>query len=150
MKDITLYVLCGLPASGKTTIAKQFENELGVKRRSYDDMPNANKDKESKEIAWKQWTNEILTDLQNGNDVICDSLSLTRQSRIDLLFKFSNVSCNKILIVLQTPIEECKKRNKLRDKEECVSDMDMHFFPMIFEQPNTDEGCDEIYYICHK
>ena len=149
MKDVTLYVLCGLPASGKTTIAKQFEKELGVKRHSYDDIPNANKDKESKEIAWKQLANKILLDLKNGNDVICDYLNLTKQSRIDLLSEL-NVSCNKVLIILQTPIEECKRRNKLRDEKECVSDMDMHFFPMIFEQPNTDEGWDEIYYICHK
>lgn len=144
MKDVTLYMLCGLPASGKTTIAKQFEKELGVKRHSYDDVLS----KFNYTNTWGKWIDNIKNDLKNGYDVICDNTNLFSWYRKSILTRLSNINCRKILIIVNTPIKQCVKNNQNRNFKtttEVIYDCSKNF-----EEPCISEGWDEIYYICHK
>lgn len=143
-----LYVLCGIQGSGKTTLAKIIGSEYGAIRHSYDEIPNSRKNPDKDGKIWDSWIDGMKTDLKNGEDVVCDSTNLTKSSRIRLLREFIHIPCRKILIVVNTPVEECLSRNAKR--EEKVPAMEILFASRIFEKPAKTEKWDEIYFYNYK
>ena len=139
--NLILYLLCGVPASGKTTLSKQLTEENDTICHSYDDMPNARvRDYKLSQQVYKQWIENIKTDLLNGRSVVVDNTSLTVDFRKKFLSEFYNIPCKKILIVMDTPIDTCIQRNSQRQGVEKVP---KHAIPMasyIFEEPSYCEG----------
>lgn len=141
------YVLCGIPGSGKTTLAKQLSERNGAVLHSVDDIPNAWGDPDIDGKFRNQWIDNIKTDLQNGNGVVCDSTALTSFDRKWLLNELSDFDCKKILMVKAVPIEECLRRNANRDRK--VPEEQIRLSAYLLEAPTEDEGWDEIY-VCRE
>lgn len=139
-----LIVMCGIPASGKTTLSSLFASEYNNKLHHFDDYANAFHPEKSKDALHQMWS-DIYQELQNGDDVICDNVHITKEMRADILNAVSNVSCKKICVVLTTPIEECIKRNANRKAR--LPDFVLYDMHNKFEPPSLDEGWDEIIYI---
>lgn len=144
---MTVYVLCGIPGSGKTTLAKQLAEHHGAIVHSIDDIPGSFGACDIDGSFRRQWMENIKTDLQNGNSVVCDSTALTSMSRKWLLKEFSEFDCKKILVVKVVPVEECLKRNKGRFRE--VPEEHIRLTAKLLEAPTPDEGWDEIY-VCNE
>lgn len=137
-----IFVLCGIPASGKTTLAKQLAQQHHATVHSFDDIPDSwgRPDMEGK--FRRQWIENIKTDLNNGNSVVCDCIALTSMSRKWILEELSAFDCEKILMVKAVPVEVCLQRNKNRDRK--VPDDHIRLTARMLEPPTEDEGWDRI------
>lgn len=143
--NLTLYLLCGVPASGKTTYAKQLSEKYGAVRYSYDDMPNAHiRDYKIGQEVHKQWLQNIKNDLLNGRSVVADNTSLNIEFRMKFLSEFSNIPCKKVLIIMDTPIDVCISRNSQRQDVERVPDGAIKMASHFYEKPSPFEQWDEI------
>lgn len=138
------YALCGIPASGKSTLSRQLSQECSTKLHCYDDLSNAHNSK-LKDVVHSQMWVSIVNDLCNGYDVVCDDLHTTKEWRENILSALADVECRKILVVMTTPLDECLKRNANRIAR--LPDFVIHDIYNKFEPPSLDEGWDEIIYI---
>lgn len=140
---MTAYVLCGIPGSGKTTLSYQLAEQNNAVVHSIDDIPNAwgNHDIDGK--IHNQWVENIKADLQMGNSVVCDGVSLNSNTRKWILRKLSEFDCEKVLIVKAVPVEVCIQRNKGRFRE--VPENLIRTAAKMLEPPTKEEGWDKIY-----
>jgi tRNA uridine 5-carbamoylmethylation protein Kti12 len=136
----TLYLICGIPGSGKTTLAHQLARQHNAKIHSYDNIPNARQNSDRDGIIKKQWIEAMNADLRNGHSVVCDSTNLTSDSRKWVTQRL--VSCKKVLIVKVVPMEVCLQRNKGREYE--VPEHRIELARQALEPPTPDEGWDQI------
>lgn len=139
----TCYVLCGIPGSGKTTLAHQLAEQHNAIVHSYDDIPNAWGNLDVDGSFYRQWMDNIKTDLQNGNSVVCDSTALTSENRKQMLNEVSEFNCKKILFVKVAPVDVCVQRNKGRFRE--VPEYQIELSARLLEPPTKEEGWDAIY-----
>lgn len=139
---MTAYVLCGIPASGKTTLAKQLAEQHDATIHSIDDIPNAWDSHDIDGAFRRQWMENIKKDLQDGNSVVCDSTALNSVSRKWILENLSDFDCENILCVKAVPVEVCQQRNKNRDLK--VSNEHILLCASVLEAPTKDEGWDKI------
>lgn len=131
---MTIYVLCGLPASGKTTLSHKLAEEHNAELYCYDHIkPNRTK-------MFEQIKEALKT-----HDVVVDDLFLVKAWRKELLNYLRDVDCEKKLIVLETPIETCIERNK--EREHRLGDEFIYHLQRRYQQPTLDEGWNDIQYI---
>lgn len=139
----TIYLISGIPGSGKTTLAYQLADQHNATVHSYDAMPGANT-KASMDGSVKQaWLKAIREDLHGGNSVICDGLNLTVAERKEFLSTFADIPCKKVLYVKIVPLETCLQRN--REREARLPDFVVEQSAERMEAPTKDEGWDAIY-----
>lgn len=86
----------------------------------------------------------IHLDLLHGIDVIVDDLHLEKKDRLKLLSNMDDIPCNKILIILNTPIDICILRN--HNRETRILDSFIYAAEKKFETPALNEGWDSIIY----
>ena len=137
-----LFVLCGIPASGKTTLGKQLAAQHNAVLHSIDEIPGSWGKPDIDGRIRRQWIEGIVEDLRKGNSVICDSLALNSFSRRWMLHVFSSFDCKKIIVVKTTSAEECIRRNAARGSK--VPEEHIKRCAMAMEPPTPGEGWDEI------
>lgn len=135
-------VLCGIPASGKTTLAKELKEKYNAKLHSYDDVKGANTDISSMADVYDRWIKEIKMDIYNGFDVVCDGTNLTEESRKKLLHYLEEFQCEKVLYVLYTPLDVCLKRNAKRANK--LPEFIITQSRKMYEAPCRKEGWNKI------
>lgn len=136
-----LYVLCGIPASGKTTLSENMASTLSAKIHRYDDMPNANRRGQHGKV-YRDFCEGIKNDLLKGETVIADGTHITKRSREILLSYVKDVECKKVVLVMNTPLDVCIERNRARKNRR--SDLCIVVNHKIYEEPSLEEGWDEI------
>lgn len=139
---MTIYVLCGIPASGKSTLSQSLSEQLNLKLYCYDEYKKETKPTDN-EKAHQRIFNEIKKDLLSGQDVILDDLHLVLEWRTALLSSLKDIECKKMLIVVQTPIEVCIERDKTR-KSHTLGEGVIRHLNNRYCPPSLDEGWDEI------
>lgn len=135
-------MITGIPGSGKTTLAQHIADTSGAVRCSYDDMPGANTRRETDGSVKRAWIERMRSALENGNSVICDTLNLTVRERKEILDEMSGIDCTKVLIVMMTPVEECIRRNNVRDA--WLPEFIIRQAACMFEPPTPEEGWDMV------
>lgn len=145
MKPNVLYVLCGLPGSGKTTYSKQLAAKTNAKHYSFDEYSGSNNPRLSKQ-AKQQMFQDVYNALSGGCNVILDDLHTRLQWRLNVLSFVNNISCKKVLIVITTQEEECLKRNQQRERG-VLPDFVIKELKQKYEVPSLDEGWDEIIHV---
>ena len=134
MRKPILYVLVGLPASGKTTFTEDFCRRYdGVVGISRDDIRfsvlKEGEDYFSHEYEVFSKFTDIITQLLSDHfDVIADATHLNEKSRNKLLSAIDTVDYDIIYVYFNTPVTECCYRNSLREgrrkvPEEVIMDM---------------------------
>lgn len=140
-------VLCGIPASGKTTLGRELKEKYNAKLHSYDDVEDANDIAVcSMEEVYSRWMAGIKADINNGYDVICDSTNLTVKQRAKLLNHLKGFDTRKRLYIVNTPVEECLSRNSQR-KTGRLPDFVITQSQEMYEHPSYAEGWNEIIFI---
>ena len=116
MKRPKLLCLKGLPGSGKSTYAKELESK-GWARVNKDDIrkeffPDYTF-KDEKEVVYMEDA-EIIAELREGNDVVVDDTNFApkHQQRLEKIAKEEDADFEVLFI--DTPLEECIKRNRKR------------------------------------
>lgn len=122
----TLTLLCGLPASGKTTLAREIE-QVGAIRLSSDDwmvplygqhMPREVFDARLSTVRELQW--EMAAKLLNrGVDVVLDEGFWRQTEREAYRAKAEALGADVGLIYLNVPPEELRRRLTIRNKTNC-------------------------------
>lgn len=138
---VLLYVLCGIPGSGKTTLSTQLAERFSAKLYCYDSLPGANHPKYHHETRQKMMV-DIAEDLKCGLSVVCDDCHVTEAQRSEVLSAVSEIQCKKTLIVMVTPFEECLLRNANREAR--LPDFILYDLKRRYQPPTLDEGWDEI------
>ena len=124
-----LFIMCGLPASGKSTFARQFIKDNDIRYVSRDEirffMVKENEEYFSREKkVFKKFAGTIAQTLIDGFDVIADATHLNRISRDKLIRAIDQYTTEYTItyIVLETSLETCMKRNALREGRARVPD----------------------------
>lgn len=128
-----LYVFCGNAGSGKSTLSKKLAKEHNAIRISFDE----NGFLQHKELIYP--TIELLQDKKN---VVVDALFVRKTSRKMILDSVKNIDCKRILIFMNTSLEECIHRNTQRPNP--LPEFMVRDIYNSIEPPTFDEGWDEI------
>lgn len=139
-----LYIMVGLPGSGKTTIAYEIkENQRGfkgyvvstdkIREEITGSETSQDKNTEVFETAYKR----LKFGLENGFDMIFDATNINYKRRIDVINKFKKYADEIVCCFVYAPYEECLERNKNRERQvpkDVIKRMYMNFYvPQYFE-----------------
>lgn len=130
----TLYIMCGIPGSGKSSWAKEFKKKIDaagyyckivsrdeIRFKLLDERGGDYFDHE-KEVG-RMYYEEIQKYLDRGYQVIADATQITKKSREKLL---DHLDIDKNLHIycvdLDTPIAICKRLNEQREGRQRVPD----------------------------
>ena len=148
-----LYVMIGIPASGKSAFtvdfAKRGYNILSsdeIRERIFGEgFPADEKERNRlKSAVFNLIRKEARAMLKDGESVVIDATNLNRKKRIKLLSYFNEVPCHKKAMLFITSPEVCKERNKMRPIGKRVPSEYMDRLMRGFEVPVLGEGWDEI------
>lgn len=149
----TIYFLCGLPASGKTTYAKRLEAEMGAVRLTLDARMMAKYDYSifdeeygrlvvaEKEQMWV----EAQEYLAHGRGVILDWSLWSRPARQQWTNRVTTAGYTYKLIYLKVPLAILRQRLTTRNAQQPpqthhISVAELERFSQIFEPPTSDEA----------
>lgn len=140
-----LYMLIGLPASGKPTIAKELSKLEGAIIVSSDEIRQELlgdiNDQSQNTKVFEEVEKRIKEGLLKGN-VIYDATNINYKKRRAFLQRLNKIEVEKIAVLVATPYEECIERNANRDRkvpEEVIKRMYFNFYI-----PQYYEGFDDI------
>jgi predicted kinase len=147
-----LHLICGLPGSGKTTLAKQLEHDCSAVRFSpdewlhrlgisfYDETGRGN-------VEALQW--EIAQQLlQHGNDVVLENGFWSKEERDNYRNVADAIGATTKVHSLDVSVTELKarivKRNRTRDAATPEIDpSSLDEWATMFEPPGESELCDK-------
>ena len=152
----TLYLLCGLPGSGKTTLAKRLEQEAPALRLTPDewmtplygasicepdslDRWNIAHDRVEK-IQWQIAERALLL----GVNVVLDFGVWAREEREDFRARAAALGARSELIFLDQPLDVLKERVKARNEASeqgayLISEAELEQWWAFFQRPSQDE-----------
>ena len=146
-----LYMLIGVPASGKSTWVKQ--NRRGAVVASSDDY--IEKQAERLKSTYSDVFNDYVKDANrhaqdtakqafaDGMDVIWDQTNLTRNSRKSKL-AMAPKGYKKVAVYFPTPAPEVHKKRLDSRPGKTIPDFVMNSMIKTLEPPSKEEGFDEI------
>ena len=141
MNKPKLLLTVGLPASGKSTYAKELAIQENANIHSSDELRqellNDINDQSANVDVFKELHRRIKEDLINGKSVIMDATNISYKRRMTFLQELNKIDCEKICIMIATPYEQCLAQNKMRDRvvpEEIIKRMYLQMdIPAYFE-----------------
>lgn len=149
-----LFIMVGIPGSGKSTFIKQYANKLkgttciisrDVIRFS---MVAENEEYFSKEKeVFKEFINQIQKGMQQADNVFIDATHISRASRYKLLVNIGNKNRTTVNIVwINTPLEKAIQNNELRKgTRSYVPTGTIYQMHSNFQAPELEEGFTSIY-----
>jgi len=136
MKPI-VYILCGLPASGKSSWILKNKKINAVKIS----LDNIRRDIFGHQFftAAEPWVLAIAKTfarllLKQGNNIVIDSTALMRFMRLEWKSIADQYGASTILVYFDVSYDTCFLRNIKRDKSEMVPDETMFRFRDIFQE----------------
>ena len=118
-----LTLMCGIPGSGKSTWLKGLEKENAVISRDkirYSLLNEGDAYFSKEKEVFELFTKQINDSLTKGINTYVDATHITPGSRRKLLNAITAPYDRLNAIVIDTPLEECLKRNAQRIGRACV------------------------------
>ena len=144
-----VYVMCGLPGSGKTTIARHIAADLDAVVISSDSIREELYGDESVQgnpsVVFNTLYNRAHAAIDDNLSVILDATNVKKRDRARVFQEFPD---NEIAaFVINTPVEVCKQRNE--ERERVVPEYVIDRMAKSFEMPTHEEGFVKIYqHVC--
>ena len=144
----TLYVMVGIPASGKSTWASHQKTATVVSSDAIrEEFFGSAKVQKSPKMVFDEFHKRIRLALAAGRDVIADATHVSSNSRRGTL-RNAPAGTTKVAVLADVPLEKALQNNLKRERhvpEHVIRRMAnrLHFEPL-----SSDEGFDEI--ICLK
>lgn len=123
MKKTNLIIMCGCPASGKSTYVKEYFDNENYKIVSRDKIRFGLLEQfgETEYFAFEKdvftsFVREINKGLANGKDTVADATHLSERSRNKLLDRIKDIENYRIIMVcVEVPLNTCLERNEKRE-----------------------------------
>lgn len=140
-----MYMMVGIPGSGKTTIAKRLmdpDTDVYISRDKVRFSIIKDKDQyfAKEDLVWREFINRIKKARAEGENVWIDATHISRGSRSKLLTALAARPEDFVIVWAQTPFDECMRRNVLREGREKVPDRTMYSMKNGFQAPVAREG----------
>lgn len=147
MNRPTLWVMCGLSGSGKSTIAKQLaqehENTVIVSSDSVrEELTGDYENQDHNEEVSKIFHKKIRENLENNKNVIADATNLTIKSRRATLEHTKGMDIERICYIIPKPFAQCKIDNQNREHPVPNEVLDKQI--RRFQVPFMEEGWNDI------
>ncbi len=148
LRQATLIVMVGLPACGKTTLARRLQAERGALRLTPDEwMKPLFDDSEAdgkRDVLEGRFVWLALDALRAGVDVVLDFGVWSRNERSALRALAADAGARSELVYLAVAIDEqldrIRSRNELDPSNSFdISESDLRHFATFFEEPDNDE-----------
>ena len=149
-----LYILIGVPGSGKSTWAEKhlssFEGKTSYISRDAirfllvkENEPYFSHEKE----VYNEFIRQIKSDLETCDVVIADATHITKGSRRKLFISLGDSlkDVEIIAMVIKTDLNTILKQNAQRKGRSCVPEEDIRKYYNVFRMPELEEGFDEIW-----
>ena len=140
-----LFVMVGIPGSGKSTKAKELAEQYNAKIFSSDEyrknILGDENDQQNNAKVFDALYNDLSEAIENTN-CIFDATNCSYKTRKRVLDKVKNIKCNKTAYVMTTSIADCIKRDCARERT-VGTDVIMKFV-YSFQLPQYFEGFDKI------
>lgn len=145
-----LYVMCGMPGSGKSYFAEEITKAVQTKLISRDEirfsMLKENDEYFAKEnLVFSRFMELINKALKNDYSVIADATHLTPGSRRKLLSNLTVAPSSIVCFYFDLPFDVCLSRNETRSGRKFVPKDVMESMYKNFKIPTYSEGFDYIY-----
>lgn len=148
-----LYIFCGLPYSGKSTLTKELLKRPNTFAVSMDDIMDE-RGLDSELMSQDEWNSvysegyeELKIFLKEGSDVVLDLGNLLKSERVDAELIGKSVGAECVKIYINTPVEEIWnrwKRNETIKERGQVSESELKNAIAMFETPTEDEDFIEL------
>lgn len=139
-----LYILCGIPGSGKSTWAEGFL--MDAIHISRDDIRFSILENEEEYFShetevYKEFIYEIAQTLMHGYDVIADATHINKDSRSKLIKAIDKYYTNYqiVYVVFTTSPAVCKHRNAAREGRAQVPPVAIQTMYDRFSEPTLNE-----------
>lgn len=150
-----LIMLVGIPASGKSTLTKEYSeksytilssDEIRLQIASENGYHPYDQEKigELNGMVFEYIRKTAFSLLKEGKNVVLDATNLGRKKRKNILSQLNKTRCKKTCILMITPKDICIERNRKREGIAKVPDESMENMLRNFECPYYWEGWDEI------
>jgi predicted kinase len=147
MSQPKLILLCGLPASGKSTFTKVLSTYEDAIVLSSDDLRlelfNDINHQDDNGKVFEELYKRANQNIKNGKSVIIDATNTSSKRRMSTINQFSN--CIKVAYYFNTPFEECVERDSQRDRTVGKRVIDRMYRQM--QIPTYVEGWDVIHLV---
>lgn len=151
MNKPTIWIMVGLSASGKSSIAKNIAEENDCKIVSSDSIrgeicDGGVIDQTKNEEVFKIFHKRIREYLLSGKNVIADATNINMRARSSLLQNINKIDCHGIAYIVPKSVEQCIEDNIYKDYP--VPHHVIQKQMMNFQIPFLEEGFQEI--VIHK
>lgn len=143
---VKFIMMCGLPASGKSTYAQKLAKEQNANIHSSDEirkeLSGDINNQDINKLVFKTLHNRVKEDLRNGKNCIYDATNISYKRRMAFLQELNKIPCEKICVLVAATYKDCLDRNAQRERnvpEEVIKRMYMNF-----NTPYYYEGWDDI------
>lgn len=139
----TLYLACGLPASGKSTYAERFDNTVVLSSDALrEEMLGDINDQSQNEEIFRELHKRAKGFLKAGANVFYDATNISAKRRKALVQEFRPHADKLVAIYFDIPYDICLDRNAGRDR--VVPEHVMERMHRTLQIPTHIEGWDEI------
>ena len=155
-----LILMCGVPASGKSTVANNLAQHFGEQKAVVISMDairekwfGTRKCQDRGDEVYAQSVDDVLSAFESCDIVIYDATNRTRKARRKLVETIQKYyDCLVYCVFMDTPLEVALERNANRDKSIQVPPAVIHRMFDTFEPPReeNEEYFEEIYIIYQK
>jgi predicted kinase len=149
----TLYIMVGLPGSGKSTYAKNFIKDKDIEYLSSDSLRAVygkdETDQSVTSIVFGHIKKKVDESLKDGKNVLVDATSVNRKERSDYINTAKKYGAKVVAIVFKMDRQGLIERNKKRGEQggRVVPDWVIDKMLNKFAEPSYDEGIDVIIYV---
>lgn len=154
---VKLFMMVGLPGSGKSTHIQSIETELKKRKQKYvivspdsireeltGSVGDQSKNKEVFDVAFSR----LRENLAKRVTVIFDSCAVSKKSRSSLLKIAKSKKAYSVAVVVDVKLSTALKQNAGRERK--VPDDVIKRFHRTFVMPTLDEGFDQVTRVAKK